>query len=293
MNPAPAPVTKLIPSTVNRSIGAILVDSGRINVAEAEQILRLQKQEGIRFGEAALKLGLLDEDDIRHALSYQFGYPCLRPGQSPMSSELVAAYQPQSAQVEALRGLRSQLMLRWFTGEIDANKAIAIVSPGRGEGRSYLAANLAVVFSQLGESTLLIDADMRHGRQNQIFHLENNSGLSSVLAGRSQTAPVLRLNDLASLSILTAGPMPPNPQELLGRDIFQNLLEKFAKMFDVIIIDTPAAADYADAQTISARAGGALMIARQNHTSLGAAGSTGKTLADLGVAVVGAVLNDF
>jgi len=290
--PAPA-VTKLIPATATRSIGAILVDERRLTLAQADQILRLQKQDNIRFGEAALKLGLLSEDDIRHALSHQYGYPCLRAGQSRISHELIAAYQPQSAQVEALRALRSQLMLRWFAADNAGSNALAVVSPGHGEGRSYLAANLAVVFSQLGESTLLIDADMRAGRQHQLFHVENYSGLSTVLAGRSQTAPVLRLADLEALSILTAGPVPPNPQELLGRDVFPRLMEKFAKMFDVIIIDTPAGTAYADAQTIAARAGGALMLVRQDITSLDEAAQFGKTLAELGVSLVGAVLSDF
>ncbi len=293
MTPALSPVTKLVPATVARSIGAIMVDNGRITVAQAEQILRLQKQQGIRFGEAAVKLGLLTEDDIQFALARQYGYPCLRHGQSRISDELVAAYEPHSAQVEALRGLRSQLMLRWFASDNGGNKTLAVVSPGRSEGRSYVAANLAVVFSQLGESTLLIDADMRHGRQHQLFHVENYSGLSTVLAGRSQTAPVLRLSDLTALSILTAGPVPPNPQELLGREIFPRLMEKFATMFDVIIVDTPAGTDYADAQTISARTGGAILLARQDVTSLGEASQFGKTLGELGVSLVGAVLNDF
>ena len=287
-----ASVATLVPATADRSIGAIMIDNGKLTVDEAEQVLRLQKQQGIRFGEAAIKLGLLTPEDIQFALNRQYGYPCLRRGDSRISEEIVAAYQPQSAQVEALRALRSQLMLRWFTGEGN-NKALAVVSPGRGEGRSYLAANLAVVFSQLGENTLLIDADMRHGRQHQLFNVENYSGLSTVLAGRSQTAPVLRLAELNALSVLTAGPVPPNPQELLGRDVFPRLMEKFVSMFDVVIIDTPAGTAYADAQTISARAGGAVMLARQDFTSLNGASQFGKSLGELGVSLVGVVLNDF
>ena len=287
-----ASVATLVPATADRSIGAIMIDNGKLTVAEAEQVLRLQKQQGIRFGEAAVKLGLLTQEDIQFALNRQYGYPCLRRGDSRISEEIVAAYQPQSAQVEALRALRSQLMLRWFTGEGN-NKALAVVSPGRGEGRSYLAANLAVVFSQLGENTLLIDADMRHGRQHQLFNVENYSGLSTVLAGRSQTAPVLRLAELNALSILTAGPVPPNPQELLGRDVFPRLMEKFANMFDVVIVDTPAGTAYADAQTISARVGGAIMLARQDFTGINGASQFGKSLGELGVSLVGVVLNDF
>ena len=287
-----ASVATLVPATADRSIGAIMIDNGKLTVAEAEQVLRLQKQQGIRFGEAAVKLGLLTQEDIQFALNRQYGYPCLRRGDSRISEEIVAAYHPQSPQVEALRALRSQLMLRWFTGEGNG-KALAVVSPGRGEGRSYLAANLAVVFSQLGENTLLIDADMRHGRQHQLFNVENYSGLSTVLAGRSQTAPVLRLAELNALSILTAGPVPPNPQELLGRDVFPRLMEKFANMFDVVIVDTPAGTAYADAQTISARVGGAIMLARQDFTGINGASQFGKSLGELGVSLVGVVLNDF
>lgn len=286
-------VTKLVPPDSNRSIGTIMVDSGRISLEEAEQILRVQKQEGIRFGEAAIKLGLLNAEDIQFALAHQYGYPCLRRGQSRISEEMVAAYEPRSAAVEALRALRSQLMLRWFASDSGNKKMLAIVGPGPGEGRSYLAANLAIVFSQLGESTLLIDADMRQGRQHQLFHVENYSGLSTVLAGRSPTAPVLRLAELEALSILTAGPVPPNPQELLGRDVFPKLMEKFSQMFDVIIIDTPAGTDYADAQTIAARVGGALMVLRQDETSLEDASQYARNLAELGVTIVGAILNDF
>ena len=286
-------ITKLKPTqAASRSIGAIMVDNGRLTVLQAEQILRLQKLEHIRFGEAAVKLKLLSEEDIQFALNQQYGYPCLRKGQSRISDEIVAAYQPQSAQVEALRALRSQLMLRWFTEE-GGHKALAVVGPGSGEGRSYVAANLAVVFSQLGENTLLIDADLRNGRQHQLFHVENYSGLSTVLSGRSPTAPVLRLSDLTALSVLTAGPVPPNPQELLGRDIFPRLMDKFGKMFDVIIIDTPASMDSADTQTIAARAGGAIMVARQDYTSLDAAAQLGKSLGELEVSLIGAVINDF
>ena len=139
------------------SIGAILVDSGKLTIEAAERILRLQKEQGLLFGDAALQLGLLTNEDIQFALARQYDYPYLLKGDGEVSSELVAAFQPFSPQVEALRALRSQLMLRWFTGQQE-RRALAIVSPARGEGRSYLAANLAVVFSQLGEHTLLIDA---------------------------------------------------------------------------------------------------------------------------------------
>ena len=154
----PVQIKRNVPS--DRSIGAILVESGKLTQENAEPILRLQQEENLPFGEAAVKLGMLSPKDIQFALAHQYDYPYLMPGDGTVSNELLAAYQPFSPQVEALRGLRSQLLLRWFSGSRE-QKMLSIVSPGEGEGRSYLAANLALVFAQLGERTLLIDADMR------------------------------------------------------------------------------------------------------------------------------------
>jgi chain length determinant protein tyrosine kinase EpsG len=246
----------------------------------------------LRFGDAAIELGLVSEADIQFALARQFDYPYLVVGESNASAELVAAFEPFGAQVEALRALRSQLMLRWFTGD-DAQKMLAIVSPERGEGRSNIAANLAIVCSQLGERTLLIDADMRHGRQHELFHLDNGVGLSTVLSGRTSSVSVQRVPSFIDLTVLTAGPIPPNPQELLSRAVFAQMLERFASAFDVIIIDTPAGGEYADAQTLAARARGALLVVRKGRSSLNAAGQLGASLTQVGVTIVGSVLNEF
>jgi chain length determinant protein tyrosine kinase EpsG len=277
----------------DRSIGAILVDSGRLALVDAERILRRQKETGLRFGEAAVELGLLAEQDIQQALARQFDYPYLikREHAGEISEELVAAYEPFGQQVETLRGLRSQLLLRWFSGESE-RKTLAVVSPGRGEGRSYLAANLAVVFSQLGEHTLLIDADIRNPRQHALFHLDNRVGLSTILSGRATIDAIRRIPSFMDLSVLTAGPQPPNPQELLLRPLFAKLLEELALEFDVIILDTPAGDASTDAQTIAIRASGAVVLARKNLTSVHACRRLVKSLADAGVVVVGSILND-
>src|SRR5688572_22914734 len=146
------------------TIGAILVGSGALAQRDVERILERQREKGGRFGEAGKTLGLIEQRDIDFALSRQFDYPYLRRGDSRVSEALVAAYQPASPQVEALRALRSELMLHWFS-EDAAHKTVAVMSEARGDGRSYIAANLAVVLSQLGGRTLLIDADLRHPSQ--------------------------------------------------------------------------------------------------------------------------------
>jgi len=272
------------------SIGALLVESGRLTAEEADRVMRLQKERGMRFGDAALKLGLITPADVEHALSRQFEFPYLVPGQSRLSGELVAGYAPFDPRVEVFRMLRSQLMLKWFKLDLRL-KHLAVVSPCRDEGRSYLAANLAVVFSQLGERTLLIDADMRNPRQHALFHLENRTGLSTLLSGRAGTEVIERIAPLLDLSVLPAGPVPPNPQELLGRPAFQKFLAELDREFDVVILDTPPGETSADAQTIVTRACGALMVVRRNHTPLRAVKSLFNTLTGAGATLMGTVIN--
>lgn len=273
------------------SIGAILIKSGKLSAEQADSIVRRQQLKNIRFGEAAVQLGLLKEEDIRFALAEQYHYPYLLKGDGAVSDELVAAYQPFSKQVEGLRLLRSQLMLRWF--DSPQQKILALISPGRGEGRSYLAANLAIMFSQLCKRTLLIDADMRHPRQHKLFNMQNQTGLSSILSSRSDTSSIQRVPSYVGLSLLTAGPTPPNPQELLGWPLFNSLISHVSQEFDVVLIDTPPAIEYADATTIATQCNGVLLVTRQHTSGLNQTLQTAESMAQLGVPVVGAVLNNF
>ena len=277
-----------------RSLGAILIDGGQLKPEDAERVLQYQKQQNLRFGEAAVRLGLISEADIQYALSRQFAYAYLRktPGEArPLSDELVAAYQPFSSRVEQLRAIRSQLMLRWFD-RAEERQVLTVVGAERSEGRSYLAANLAIVFSQLGERTLLVDADMREPRQHFLFHLENQLGFSTLLAGRSREEAIVRIPDLAGLSVLPAGPTPPNPLELLNRLNFDEFMIQVKGAYDVIIVDTPAMSSGEDAAMIAVRTGAALAVARAGSTRVAGFTDLVQGLMDAGVAVVGSVLNE-
>jgi len=276
-----------------RSIGAILIDAGRLTAIDAERILRAQKENNLRFGDAALQLGLLSQADIQSALAYQFNYPYLVRGDKSVSDEVVAAFSPFAPIVEQMRALRTQLMLRWFDAA-SSHKSLAIVSLANKEGRSYIAANLAVVFSQLGEKTLLIDADLRNPRQHELFKVNNNTtGLSSVLAGRTKPSEaIFRVGKLLGLSVLPAGATPPNPQELLSRDIFPLMLDEYKKSYDIIIIDTPAAVGSADVQTIASRVGAALLVANIHTTRQAELSNLAANLQNFNVDIVGSLLND-
>ena len=271
------------------SIGSLLLDAGKISASDTERIIALQKQNGMRFGEAAKAQGLINDEDIQKALSQQFNFPFLTASEENFSRELVAAYQPFSAQVEALRAVREQLMLSWFT---DAHKTLAMVSPCRGEGRSHIAANLAIVFSQLGERTLLIDADLRQPQQHALFHLQGGYGLSDVLAKRANLTVVKQIPAFRDLSILPAGTVPPNPVELISRG-FKNCLQQLQTQFDVILIDTPPAEQGMDAQIIASLCHGTLLVARQHKTRLNDLQMLKNALQDTGSQCHGTILNNF
>lgn len=286
-----APLTGMMEGSGEEQIGTILMAAGRLRAEHKDRILRLQRDKGIRFGDAAVQLGLANERDIRYAMSRQFDYPYLQRGVSPVSTNVIAAYDPFCAQSEALRALRSQLVLRWLDPRA-GRKALALVSPQPREGRSWMTANLGVSFSQMGLRTLLIDADLRHPTLHRLFGTDNRNGLSSLLLGRAAPDAVRRVPELRALSILPAGIVPPNPQELLARPRFGQLLAEYSSSFDVVLIDTPAGEGCADGVMVAVRADGALLVAR-SHRSRGAAVKRyAKRLVESGAGIAGSVMNE-
>ena len=283
-----APRERAGPETA--SMGALLLDSGKITAENAERVLRMQKELGIRFGEAAQRLGLVTEADIQQVLARQFEYPYLQRGEANFSPNLVAAFEPFSPQVEALRAVRSQLMLRWFAR---GRRALAVVGVGEGDGVSMFSANLAVVFSQLGEQTLLVDANLRHPCQHEIFDLKGRQGLSDVLAGRASLDAVERIPNFVDLSVLPAGTLPPNPQELLARASFRALNTQLESRYDVVLYDVPPFSKGVDALAVASRAGGVLLVARKDRTRISNVSRMAEQMAQAGAEVIGSVVVDF
>ncbi|MFD0930252.1 chain length determinant protein tyrosine kinase EpsG [Methylophilus glucosoxydans] len=273
------------------TIGRMLLEMGKITPEDTDKILRKQKEEGIKFGDAAKLLGLITDDDVQYILSQQFEYAYLPAANLTYSTELVAAYQPFSTEVESFRALRSQLLFRWIN---EGFKAFTVVSPNAGEGVSYLAANLAVVFSQLGKKTLLIDGNMRKPRQHKIFNLKQSYGLSDILADRTPGTEALKvIADFPNLTVLGAGTVPPNPQELIGRSNFAQLIKYASSMFDVIIVDTPAFRESSDAQMLSSITRGAVLVSRLNQTKIDEMKTLKSQISGAGATVIGAVVNSF
>lgn len=273
------------------SIGRFLLEIGKISPEDTNRILQLQKQDGLKFGDAAKKLGLISELDLQQALSRQFEYTFLPSDNKKYSEDLIAAYQPFSSQVESFRVLRSQLLFRWLS---EGFKTISIVSANSGEGASYVSANLAIVFSQLGKKTLLIDGNLRQPRLQKMFALQQNFGLSDILIDRTPRSELLNIMpDIPNLTVLGADTLPPNPQELLSRELFLQLVKYATTVFDVIIIDTPSITEGADAQIISSVTKGAILVSRIHQTSINEMRSLNVQIQGAGASVIGAVVNNF
>ncbi|MGM9484239.1 polysaccharide biosynthesis tyrosine autokinase [Roseateles sp. NT4] len=275
----------------DRSIGAIIAETRNLSADQVERILSHQRTHGVRFGEAAIALGFASSDDVMFALAQQFHYPYVQGEEGKQNPELVSLNQPFGVQAESFRAIRSQLMMRIFN-ESQPRRAIAVVSPDTGDGKTFFAANLAITLAQLGGRTLLVDADLRSPRLHQVFGLENKVGLSGILSGRAESQVIRQIKSVPSLFVLPVGATPPNPVELVERPAFGLLIRELISKFDYVVVDTPAAQHGSDAGVIAARCGAALMIARRNNSRMQALASMLADVADSPTIMVGAVIND-
>lgn len=280
-------------AAVDRSIGDIIRELRNLSAEQVESVLRHQREHGVRFGEAAVALRLVSQDDVMYALSQQFHYPYAPEEQRKGSPELVALNQPFSLQAEAFRALRSQVVMRVW-GDKDRSQALAVISADNGDGKTFFAANLAVTLAQLGGGrTLLVDADLRSPRQHEVFKLDNRTGLSGILSGRSDTDVIRQVPGVPSLFVLSAGTTPPNPLELVERPAFGLLMRELAAKFDHIVVDTPAASSGADASVIAARCGAAVVVARKNQSRVASLQDLMASLAGTSARLAGVVVNEF
>ncbi|WP_243655768.1 CpsD/CapB family tyrosine-protein kinase [Roseateles saccharophilus] len=276
----------------DRPIGDLIRDARNLSAAEVEKVLSYQREHGVRFGEAAITLGLASPDDVLNALAQQFHYPLANAERRLASPELVTLLQPFSVQAEAIRAVRSQVTMRLGQGEA-ARQALAVISPASGDGKTYFAANLAVSLAQLGGRTLIIDADLRGPRQHEVFKVSNSAGLSTLLSGRAENQLIQTVEGVSGLFVLPCGPIPPNPLELIERPAFALLIRELSTKFDHVVIDTAAASLGADACVVAARCGAALVLTRKNENKISALQDLVASLAGSSAQLLGAVVNEF
>lgn len=251
---------------LDKPIGDIFRQANNLSAEQVESVLTYQREHGVKFGEAAVALGIVKREDVLWALSQQYNYAYAPTGTLSISPELVVAHKPFGDQAEFFRDIRSQLITSVF--DTPGRRALAVVSADVGDGKSYFCANLAVAFSQLGGRTLLVDADMRTPRQNDIFGIESVAGLSGILAGRYETNVIRPVGELPSLYVLPVGVVPPNPMELVQRPTFSILIKELISKFDYVIVDTPAGIHGADARVIAATCGASVALSRKGSSRL-------------------------
>ncbi|WP_427913119.1 polysaccharide biosynthesis tyrosine autokinase [Ramlibacter sp. MMS24-I3-19] len=275
----------------DRMIGQILSRSRGLAPSDIEGILKRQGRHGGRFGEVAIAMGLVSEEDVLEALAEQFDYPYVRSfGDSALDAELVCACDPLGEEAQSFRELRTELL----TGVLDdpVRRAIAVVSPERGDGRSYVASNLAVAFAQLGARTLLVDADLRTPRQHTLFGIGDSLGLSHLLCGRAGPEAIQQPSPVSGLSVIGAGTIPPNPSELLHRGTFAALMQDWLAEFDHVVVDTPAANHGTEARILAATARAALVVGRRNTARMDSLQRLVTSIERGPTALAGVVMND-
>lgn len=203
--------------------------------------------------------------------------------------QLIAKINPNSPISEQYRTIRTNLQFASVDKELGS---ILVTSAAPSEGKSLTVANLAVVYAQQGKKILLIDADLRKPTVHYTFRLDNLTGLSTVLVGEEQFTEVIQDSDVENLSVLTSGPIPPNPSELLGSKRMEQFLEDASQFYDVIIIDSPPVLAVADAQILANVVDGSLLVVRSGQTEYEAAEKAKEALERTTSKLLGAVLND-
>ena len=178
--------------------------------------------------------------------------------------ELITSKNPKSPISEAYRTVRTNLQF----SNIDCNlKVIGITSSGPAEGKTTTASNLAETFAQTGKKVLIIDADLRKPRVHKVFNVSNQRGLTNVLVDFSLLDDVLQHGG-TNVHILTSGPIPPNPSELLASKTFDQLLLKLQEQYDVIIVDTPPVGLVTDAAILSTKLNGMILVTASGKANI-------------------------
>lgn len=190
---------------------------------------------------------------------------------------------------ESFRVLRTNLQFIAFD---DATHTLLVTSPGPDEGKTTVAANLAVAFALASARTLLVDADMRHAELHNLFELPLEPGLSSVLRRACDPRHAINASQIDNLFVLTAGPLPSNPTELLSGEGAKEFLAWATEEYDVVLLDSPPALGIADAAALAASADGALLVLRAGHTPRPAVLHAKAGLQRVGGKLLGVVLND-
>ena len=206
-----------------------------------------------------------------------------------LKRRLLAHNSPKDPVAEQYRTIRTNIQFSNVDQDI---KTIVLTSSGAEEGKSTTSSNLATVYAQQGLNVLLIDADLRKPTGHYTFRLENHIGLTNVLTRQSTLAQAVQESEIPHLSVLTSGPIPPNPSELLASAQMAELLKEMKEQFDMIIFDTPPILAVADAQILANQVDGTILVVSSGKTEKDAALKSKELLSNAKGKLLGVVLNN-
>lgn len=205
-----------------------------------------------------------------------------------VNGRLIVHNDPKSVGSEAFRTLRTNLRFTCPDGQL---RVVLVTSATPGEGKSTVAANLAVVFSQAGQKTLLIDCDLRKPVAHKIFGVHKTPGLTSFLVGGAGREEVLKNVGVPNLTVVPAGPVPPNPAELLGSQAMRTVVGKAREEFDIVVIDTPPIVAVTDAAVLSPLVDGVLLTVAAGNVPRELVQHAKSLLEQANARILGVVLN--
>lgn len=195
---------------------------------------------------------------------------------------------PKSTVSEKFRGIRSNIMFSNAENEINS---LLITSEKPMSGKSTLSANIAVTYAQAGYKTLIIDGDMRKPTQHYIFDLPNNSGLSNLIINKTTYSESIKETRVENLAILTAGPTPPNPSELIASSKFEKIYNELLEHYDFVVIDTPPVNTVTDAQVYAKTVKNCVLVIDTEKNNKAEVKKAKDLLNKAGGKLLGAVLN--
>ncbi len=284
-NIAPAEERKI--TERSQRMGDILVRMGRLSDEQVKEIVVHQKKSGELFGKTARKLGFVSAQEIQAALAVQFGYFHADPNNISIPPKLVTITRPFSQETEQFRMLRTRLLSQ--SGGA-ASRLLAITGATANVGAAYTTANLAITFAQANRKTLLIDTDLRTPHLESIFKVKPELGLGHYLNGECTLDEAKSSSQIRNLTLVTSGGRVHNPQELLGRPQFVDLILGSLDHYDSVLVHTPGGADVADGQFVWSLTKSVLLLARKNVTKAKEAQATSDLIRECGAHIVGSIL---
>ncbi|NEU30284.1 CpsD/CapB family tyrosine-protein kinase [bacterium LRH843] len=202
--------------------------------------------------------------------------------------KIISHFNPKSPIAEQYRTIRTNIQ---FSASETSMQTILVSSAGPGEGKSTTVANLAIVMAQQGKRVVLVDADLRKPTVHYTFQVNNLIGLTNVLTGQTETNSVISPTLVPNLSVITCGPIPPNPSELLSSRRMSQLLEELMTDYDYVFFDTPPVLAVADAQILANQCDGSILVVSSGQTDRQGAIKAKEQLASARAKLLGAVLN--